>query len=183
MNGDVLRGEIIENVFNDYIRIELQDGSIIKFINYKEIDRISREIVEVADESDGIERRMIDNRNKSRRYENAKKSPSNAGLYAFFISSTGHAYAGNWERGLPFLILRVLSGLVMISGIEEEVEIVEYNFFPDEYYTYYEYTTSYYMGLIAALGLTLIEINDVMEMTRQYNQNLYKEIFEEEPTN
>jgi hypothetical protein len=36
------------------------------------------------------------------------KSGFAAGLWAFFIPSAGHAYAGNWLRGLPYLGLEVL---------------------------------------------------------------------------
>ena len=41
-NGDILKGEIIENAHNDYIRIELQGGSIFT-VKYIDILNIKRE--------------------------------------------------------------------------------------------------------------------------------------------
>ena len=41
-NGDVIKGIITENVFNDYIRIELAGGSILTF-QYIEIISITKE--------------------------------------------------------------------------------------------------------------------------------------------
>ena len=43
-NGDIIKGIITENVFNDYIRIELAGGSIITF-QYSEILNITKETV------------------------------------------------------------------------------------------------------------------------------------------
>ena len=36
-------------------------------------------------------------------YQNEKKSPALAVLCSFFLPSSGHAYAGDWGRGLKFL--------------------------------------------------------------------------------
>ena len=41
-NGDIIKGTIIENVFNDYIRIELVGGSILTF-QYSEIINITKD--------------------------------------------------------------------------------------------------------------------------------------------
>ena len=43
-NGDVIKGEIIENKINEYIRIELQGGSILTY-EYDQIDSIEVEKV------------------------------------------------------------------------------------------------------------------------------------------
>jgi len=41
-NGDIIKGTITENVFNDYIRIELSGGSILTY-QYSEIKNITKE--------------------------------------------------------------------------------------------------------------------------------------------
>ena len=41
-NGDVIKGEIIENSINNYVRVELQGGSILTF-EYSDIISINRE--------------------------------------------------------------------------------------------------------------------------------------------
>jgi len=44
-NGDVIKGTIIENVINEYVKIELQGGSILTF-PYSDIEKISKENVQ-----------------------------------------------------------------------------------------------------------------------------------------
>ena len=41
-NGDVLKGEIIENVPNNYVKIELPGGSMLT-VKYSDIEKFSRE--------------------------------------------------------------------------------------------------------------------------------------------
>ena len=41
-NGDVIKGIIVENVFNDYVRIELAGGSILSY-KYVDIEKIIKE--------------------------------------------------------------------------------------------------------------------------------------------
>ena len=43
-NGDLIKGKIIENKINDYIKIELQGGSILTY-TYDQIESIEREEV------------------------------------------------------------------------------------------------------------------------------------------
>ena len=48
-NGDIIKGKIIENKINQYIRIELQGGSILTY-EYEEIQEIERENIENIEE-------------------------------------------------------------------------------------------------------------------------------------
>ena len=65
-------------------------------------------------------------------YNNEKKSAARGILYSFLIPTTGHAYAGNWKRGLiikgaqvTLIIIQVLvyeeakgnEDLVIVSGV------------------------------------------------------------------
>jgi hypothetical protein len=67
-NGDIIKGIITENVFNDYIRIELAGGSILTF-QYSEILNITKETVnniipnESNDRMIGREIKQIDSPN------------------------------------------------------------------------------------------------------------------------
>ena len=45
-NGDVIKGEIIENSINNYVRVELQGGSILTF-EYSDIVSITREKTDI----------------------------------------------------------------------------------------------------------------------------------------
>ena len=42
-NGDVIKGIIVENVFDDYVRIELMGGSILSY-KYVDIEKIIKEL-------------------------------------------------------------------------------------------------------------------------------------------
>ncbi len=44
-NGDLIKGNIVENKINEYIRIELQGGSILTY-TYEQIESIEREQVD-----------------------------------------------------------------------------------------------------------------------------------------
>ena len=45
-NGDIIKGEIIENSINNYVRVELQGGSILTF-EYSDIVSITREKTDI----------------------------------------------------------------------------------------------------------------------------------------
>ena len=46
-NGDLIKGKLIENKFNEYIKIELQGGSVLTY-TYDQIESIEREEVNQA---------------------------------------------------------------------------------------------------------------------------------------
>jgi len=52
-NGDIIKGNIIENKINDYIRIEFQGGSILTY-NYDQISSLEIERVEVPKSTDSL---------------------------------------------------------------------------------------------------------------------------------
>ena len=63
-NGDIIKGKIIENKINQYIRIELQGGSILTY-EYEEIQEIEREnISEKKSNETSHEPRLIENQAK-----------------------------------------------------------------------------------------------------------------------
>jgi hypothetical protein len=43
-NGAVVKGRIIENVINNYVKIELLDGSVVAY-SYSDIDKITKEVI------------------------------------------------------------------------------------------------------------------------------------------
>jgi hypothetical protein len=53
-NGDVRKGTVIENVPNDYIKIETNDGSIFT-IKYADIEKMTKEIKPVTQQSSTIQ--------------------------------------------------------------------------------------------------------------------------------
>ena len=101
-------------------------------------------------------------------YQNEKKSPAKAFIYSWFIPTAGHAYAGDWNRGLILKgseLALFISGLVLINGDNWTSE-----------------KESVGVGLIGVSAVVLIfEFYDVLKTTTKYNLQLYKDTFGEEP--
>ena len=55
-------------------------------------------------------------------YEMNKKEPWGAVAGTFLLPSVGHAYAGNWGRGLKFLSGEILALVLMANASSDNVE-------------------------------------------------------------
>ena len=108
-------------------------------------------------------------------YGTMKKDPALAGLLSFFIPTAGHAYAGDWERGVLFFIGKILTYAFMIGGIEEKTETIEV-FGPDITNTYLEYTAQYQFGGFLLVALSVAEIADAVSITNKHNAKLQESI-------
>lgn len=173
-NGDMVKGIIIENVPNNYIKIELLGGSILTY-SYQEIEKFAKEKTNLSNQKSSSTPTNIimqqqqksvsppdqstniaqTNQQKLAMYNNQKKNPGTAGVLSFLISSTGHAYAGNWGRGLLFLGGRILC-VSVASNAESKDHAIG--------------------GLIAFLGLAIWEIIDAGNEVDKYNKRLYNSI-------
>lgn len=94
-NGDIIKGKIIENKINDYIRIELQGGSILTY-KYAEIEEIGFE--EVAKKVSNNSSSSVKRDCYQMGYDRAEGLGQNVALglvsgYALGLIGTGIAYA------------------------------------------------------------------------------------------
>ena len=100
-------------------------------------------------------------------YQNEKKSPARAIFYSWLLPTSGHAYAGDWNRGLIFKgseLALLFSGLILV-GDSKWIEHQEKG-----------------AALIGVSAVILIwEYYDVAKTAKKYNVQLYKDIFGEEP--
>lgn len=179
-NGDVLKGTIIENVPNDYVRIELQGGSIFT-VKYSDILKFTKEnpsSLEPQVQPKPPESNTQQDIQKMMYYEKEKKSSGTAVLLSLVVTSAGHAYAGNWGRGLLFTAGRVGGAvLALTAGIKTTTETSGY---------YYSYTTTeitawYYIGLGAILVFAIWEAIDASAEVDRYNEDLYNKIMGKKP--
>ena len=123
-------------------------------------------------------------------YEMEKKEPMGAFIGSFLVPSVGHAYAGNWGKGLKFLGAEILALAVMSyasSDNSTRSEYVSYNNY-NNYNSYYE--NGYYRtvekgtdndwligaGAITFLALRVWENIDAYKTAKHYNSNLIKRI-------
>jgi len=169
-NGDVIKGTIIENVINEYVKIELQGGSILTF-PYSDIEKISKETVQKKGNKQSTTSNSSQfNTQQMMMYQTQKKSEGTAMLFSLIIPSGGHAYAGNWGRGLGFAASEV--GLIIMAlsiGISE-------NCYTESYYTYeycdYEANGLFWVGYFGAIATRFYEIFDAGKEVKKYNQKL-----------
>lgn len=170
-NGAVVKGRIIENVINNYVKIELLDGSVVAY-SYSDIDKITKEATTPSPQrkvSSGT------NQQKQMLYETQKKNPGTAVVFSCLLTSAGHAYAGNWGRGLLFSAARIGCGVLAVTAGIEETE-------PDYYgYTETEITSTYYIAMSGALIFAIWEMFDAHSEAERYNRKLYNRLHSKQP--
>lgn len=106
-------------------------------------------------------------------FESQKKNPTTAMIYSCLLTSSGHAYAGNWARGLGFTAGRVGCGVLAIAlGFEEKTE--DYGWYTQ---TTLEVTPMYYIGVLGAAVIGIWEMVDASNEVKKYNANVYEKIY------
>ena len=169
-NGDVIKGTIIENVINEYVKIELQGGSILTF-PYSDIEKISKESVQKK----GNKKKTTSNSSQFNTqqmlmYQTQKKNEGTAMLFSLIIPSGGHAYAGNWGRGLGLAASEVGLLIMAISiGFTENCSSSYYSAYE---YCDYEPNGLFWVGYLGAIATRFYEIFDAGKEVKKYNQRL-----------
>ena len=172
-NGDVIKGTIIENVINEYVKIELQGGSILTF-PYSDIEKISKETAQREIRQSTTKNSYSDNTQQLMMYQTQKKSEGTAMLFSFILPTAGHAYAGNWGRGLGFAATEVgLYIMAFTAGMEEEEDCYYSSYGTTQCYdSYYEPNGLFWIGFFGAIGTRFYEIFDAGKEVKNYNQLL-----------
>ncbi len=102
-------------------------------------------------------------------YQPKQKSQATAVLLSFLISSTGHAYAGNWGRGLAFTAGRVGCAVLMFTaGIKETTE-TDHGYYYTTITIKEEKTPFFYIGAGGAIILSIWEMVDAAKEVKRYN--------------
>ena len=172
-NGAVVKGRIIENVINNYVKIELLDGSVVAY-SYSDIDKITKEVTTPSPQR---KTKTGTDQQKQMLYETQKKNPGTAVVFSCLLSSAGHAYAGNWGRGLLFTAARVGCAVFAVTAGIEEKEYYDYG-----YYTETELTSAYYIGMSGALIFAIWEMFDAHNEAERYNRKLYNRLHSNQPS-
>ena len=132
-------------------------------------------------------------------YNSYKKSPALGVLYGFLLPTTGHAYSGNWKRGLLFKGAQISAFTLSLitseiawengscpSGYEQQTDDWGYQECRDENYNYAEVQPTSLnivsMVLMASVPVLVIwEYIDIVKSVKKYNNRVYKDIFGKEP--
>ncbi|MEC8677537.1 MAG: hypothetical protein VXX85_01630, partial [Candidatus Margulisiibacteriota bacterium] len=101
------------------------------------------------------------------------KSLGTAGALAVFITTAGHAYAGNLLRGLPFLLFEAVGVGIMSDAVSYSEEECYYSL----YYSYCEEDEvidedQYVAGLAILVVAKIWEVFDARATAKNYNEDL-----------
>ena len=183
-NGDIYKGIIIENAPNDYVRIELQGGSVLT-VHYSDIAKFTKERPEQVEKPKKQQLPQTSNNFDSQKlmsYQQQKKSNGTAILLSILLTSTGHAYAGNWGRGLIFSAGRI-GGIILAftAGYSNFTRQEEPYYFNGGYssggFTSGDETNAwFYLGIAISVGAAVWEVIDASMEVDRYNQKLYNRI-------
>ena len=177
-NGDIVKGVIVENIPNDCVKIELQGGSILIY-KYVEIDRLTRELsstIMYRQQQTRPEPQYNADAQKMMMYNSQKKDPATAVVLSCLLTSTGHAYAGNWGRGVKFTMGRLLCFLFAVTAgieIEDAGDATEVSTGVNGMYT---------LGMFGVFVTSLWEIADARMEVIKYNQALHNRIYTGKPS-
>ena len=110
-------------------------------------------------------------------FENNEKHPAFGVIFSIFLPSSGHAYAGNWKRGLIFTgakFVAIISGVSLPDKCERDPLSI---YLPPICGP--NPTSNVLFGL--AVVLNYWEVIDAGKEVTRYNDKLYKHIFGKEP--
>lgn len=161
-NGTIYKGIITENIPNDHIKITLADSSVV-LVKYPDIVKLNIETAgknEILSSVDALQMML---------YESQRKSPTTAVLLSCLITSVGHAYAGNWGRGLLFTMGRLGGYVIAANSPDKKSDNSWGDKTPD-------HSQGYYIGVGITLVLAIWEMIDASATAESYNNDLYKKI-------
>jgi len=104
-NGDLIKGQIIENSINNYVRVELMGGSIITY-QYSEIKNITKEQISIESSENGSQTNQFSIKNNQNCYGDGVKTASNidtnSAVLGGFVSGFGLGLIG---MGISYAIV------------------------------------------------------------------------------
>ena len=113
------------------------------------------------------------------RYEDERKEPWIAVGAAWVIPSVGHAYAGDWGRGFPFLLADIACIGIAATGIQQKKTSTTSDS-PGGAYTISstktEYTGAFYVGVSLLLVARIWEYIDAYNTAEEHNAEIRKEL-------
>ena len=169
-------GHLSCSVLNS-IKLKYEGSEIIyqpECSSSKRVKRVDMLGIEVIENELGLDEKQI-------QYNLYKKNPKTAVLLSLLFPSLGHAYAGNWIRGTPFLVGELISfmgaSIVLIqSGIGSMLEAERGNSVNSKG----TYDAALWLLFIGA-SISIWEKIDAYVEVEKYNNHIYKDIFEKEP--
>ena len=133
-NGDLIKGKIIENKFNEYIKIELQGGSILTY-TYDQIESIEREEVNTSafDSNTSNNQTQYNVSNNSNSTNTIMKGTKNIGGSVKYLKSSrdGDAYGST-------LRINPIAGYFVTNNFSVNIGLSYDSYKPNPYNKSYE---------------------------------------------
>ena len=161
----------------NFVKLKYEGSEIIyrpECSSSKRVKRVDMLGIEVIENELGLDEKQI-------QYNLYKKNPKTAVLLSLLCPSLGHAYAGNWIRGTPFLVGESISfagaSIVLIqSSIGYMLEAEKGNSVNSKG-TYNATKWLFFIGV----SISIWEKIDAGKEVKKYNRRLYKSIYGKEP--
>ena len=115
----------------------------------------------------------MSNTEKMRWYQDEKKSPALALFFSSIMLTSGHAYAGDWKRGIKFLgyeILAIGAGSIIAYCSEEYLSGRTLA------------GTGYIIAASIPIYVYILDKIDAAKTASKYNNQLYKNLFGTPPS-
>ena len=115
-------------------------------------------------------------------FENNEKHPELGVIFSIFLPTSGHAYAGNWLRGISFTGSKY-SAIIGGALLPEICTTTTHTYGYTYTYTNEKCETNPISYVLVGLGVVLHwwEIIDAGKEVTRYNDKLYRHIFGKEP--
>ena len=158
-NGSVIKGNIIEQVINESIKIELQDGSIMVF-DYDQIVKIEKA------------ERLEKNRSTKISSYTGRKSPGVALILSLIVfPGIGQFYNEEIGKGVLHFLAGALSAGIMLDGMQE-VTTYEYDWYGSTEITEMKNESAATLGAVAYLTTWIVSSVDAYSSAKRINQTL-----------
>jgi hypothetical protein len=116
-----------------------------------------------------ISAQEIDSVKKQFLYEKQKKNPLTASFLAYFPFGLGHAYTGNWKRGLLFTLGEMAAFTLPLSYYHDPNA--------DSFLGNFSSFRGFKIAISAYIAVKVWEMSDAYTMADRYNDHLYKKTF------
>jgi hypothetical protein len=158
----------------NFVKLKYEGSEIIyrpECSSSKRVKRVAMLGIEVIENELGLYDKQI-------QYNLYKKNPKTAVLLSLLCPSLGHAYAGNWIRGTPFLVGQLISFGGASSGIISANII-----YMTEPNSQNIQNIVQIVKVLLSIGasISIWEKIDAYVEVEKYNNHIYKDIFEKEP--
>ena len=175
-NGSIIRGEIVELIPNDRIKIQTRDGSLFVY-EMAEVERIMKEQVSPSQRQQQPDPQSQSTGSSGQQLAQSyntglsRKDPATATVLSVLVTGGGQLYAGETRNGLGLLLGSI--GATLVGYVVSDFT-GESNFHCDSFDCYYDTQdpdiTPFWIGLGISGAMWLYGVIDASNAARRTNR-------------